>query len=75
VQDDKQHFRDHIEKLGLHKDKAALAGYWMPDDVLKQGVVKYCNIREAITGTLPEITTAPRKKVILEALADLHLLK
>jgi len=75
VQDDKQHFRDHIERLGLHKDKKALAEYWMPDDVLTQGVVKYCNIREAITGTLPEITTAPRKKMILDILADIHLLK
>ena len=75
VQDDKQHFRDYIEKLGLHKDKKALAEHWMDDQVLKEGVIKYCNIRETITGTLPEITTAPRKEIILETLAKGGYLK
>lgn len=74
VQDDKQHFRDYIEKLGLHKDKAALARYQMPDEVLIDGIVKYGNIREAITGTQMQITTKPRKQVVLEALAAEGLL-
>lgn len=74
VQEDKQHFRDHIESLGLQNDKTSLANYWMPDGVIKEGVVKYCNIRETITGTLPEITTVPRKQVILEALDDIGIL-
>ena len=59
----------------MHKDEKKLAEYWMPDDVMVEGIVKYCNIREAITGTLPEITTAPRKKIILEALAEEGYLK
>ena len=75
VQDDKQHFRDYIEKLGLHKNKKALAEHWMDDEVLKEGVIKYCNISETITGTLPEITTAPRKEIILETLAKGGYLK
>ena len=70
VQDDKQHFRNHIERLGLHRDKAALARYQMPDEVLIEGIVKYGNIREAITGTPMEITTKPRKEAVFEALAD-----
>lgn len=70
LQEDKQHFRDYIEALGLQKDKKALAEHWMDDNVLKEGVIKYCNIREAITGTLTEITTEPRKEVVLEALAS-----
>jgi phosphoribosylaminoimidazole-succinocarboxamide synthase len=69
VQDDKQHFRDHVERLGLHKDKAALATYQMPDEVLVEGIVKYGNIRETITGTQMKITTRPRKDAVLEALA------
>lgn len=70
VQRDKQHFRDHVEKLGLDKDKAALAQYWMPDEVLIEGIVRYGNIRETITGTQMEITTKPRKQAALEALAQ-----
>lgn len=72
VQDDKQHFRDNIRSLGLHKEdrKKELAEYNMPDNVLVEGVAKYCRIREAITGTLPEITTQPKKQLILEALAS-----
>lgn len=71
VQDDKQHFRDHIKSKGLHKEdrKKELAEYWMPDDVLAEGVLKYCRIRQAITGTQPEITAQPKKQLILEALA------
>ncbi len=69
VQDDKQHFRDYIEKLELHKSKDRILEHWMNSEVLKEGVIKYCNIREAITGTQAEITTEPRKKVTLEALA------
>lgn len=70
VQDDKQHFRDYIEKLGLQAEdrKAELAAHMMDDKVLKQGVIKYCNIREEIAGTLPEITTDPRKDAVLAAL-------
>jgi len=77
VQDDKQHFRDHIESIGLHlpEKKAELAEYWMPDDVLKEGVIKYCNIREAITGTLPVITATPRIDMISNDLMMLGLLE
>ncbi|MFH1209260.1 MAG: phosphoribosylaminoimidazolesuccinocarboxamide synthase [archaeon] len=70
VQKDKQHFRDHIESLGLHKDKEALAEYWMPDNVLREGVIKYCDIREEITETLPVITEEPKKQMILDALSS-----
>ena len=77
LQEDKQHFRDYIEALGLHTPdkKRELAKHWMDDNVLKEGVIKYCNIREAITGTLPEITIEPRKEVILESLASGGYLK
>ncbi len=70
VQEDKQHFRDHIESLVLHRDKVALASYHMPDEVLIEGIVKYGDIREAITGTSMKITTKPRKEAVLEALAE-----
>jgi phosphoribosylaminoimidazole-succinocarboxamide synthase len=70
VQDDKQHFRDHVESLGLHKDKKALAEYWMPDEIMGPGIVKYCNIREAITGTQAEISARNRKEEILDKLAS-----
>ena len=75
VQDDKQHFRDHIEFLKLDKDKKALAEYWMPDDVMKKGIAKYCNIRKIITGTSPKITTYPKKEIILNALNDKGFLR
>ena len=75
VQEDKQPFRDYVEMLGLDKDKEALAEHIMADDVLKAGVIRYCNIRETITGTLPEITTNPRKGVILDALGRAGYLK
>ncbi|MBR9691627.1 hypothetical protein GOV06_02475 [Candidatus Woesearchaeota archaeon] len=77
VQGDKQHFRDYVERLELHtpEKKAELAAHHMDDDVLRDGVVLYCNIREAITGTPTEITTEPRKEVILAALADRGFLK
>lgn len=70
VQGDKQPFRDYIERLGLHKPekKQELAEHWMDDDVLRQGVIRYCNMRETITGTKTEITTVPRKEVIMQAL-------
>ena len=76
-QEDKQHFRDYIESLGLHTPdkKKELANHWMDDEVLKQGVIKYCNIREVITGTLPKITTIPKKKIVLKALAYAGYLK
>lgn len=69
VQEDKQPFRDYIERLGLHKAKDLIPKHWMDDQVLKEGVIRYCNIRELITGTQTEITTEPRKEVILEFLA------
>ncbi len=77
VQDDKQHFRDYVEKLGLQTAdmKAELAAHVMDDEVLKQGVVKYCNIREEIAGTLPVITTYPRKEAVLSALSDAGFLR
>ncbi len=70
VQDDKQHFRDYVEKLGLQAEdrKGELAAHVMDDEVLRQGVVKYCNIREEIAGTVPDITTEPRKEAVLAAL-------
>jgi len=77
VQEDKQHFRDYIEALGLQAAdrKAELAVHIMDDKVLRQGVVKYCNIREEIAGTLPEITTNPRKEAVLAALNDAGFLR
>ncbi|MBW2966692.1 phosphoribosylaminoimidazolesuccinocarboxamide synthase [Candidatus Woesearchaeota archaeon] len=77
VQDDKQYFRDIVEALGLHTPdkKKELAEHWMSDEEMRGGVVKYCNIREAITGTQTEITTKPRKKEILAALGDAGYLK
>ena len=77
VQDDKQHFRDYVEKLGLQAAdrKAELAAHMMNDNVLRQGVVKYCNIREEIAGTLPVITTDPRKDAVLSALSDAGFLR
>lgn len=77
VQDDKQHFRDYIEKLGLQAAdrKTELAAHMMDDKVLRQGVVKYCNIREAIAGTLPVITTESRKDAVLTALSDAGFLR
>ncbi len=75
VQGDKQPFRDHIEALGLHKDKKALAQYQMPDEILIDGVVRYGNIRETITGTQMEVTTRPRREAVLEALAEGGFLK
>ncbi len=77
VQDDKQHFRDYVEKLGLQAAdrKADLAAHMMDDSVLRQGVVKYCNIRESIAGTLPVITTEPRKDAVLAALGDAGFLR
>ena len=47
----------------------------MDDKVLRQGVVKYCNIREAIAGTLPVITTESRKDAVLTALSDAGFLR
>ncbi len=72
VQDDKQHFRDYVEILGLEtvERKEKLAAHIMDDEVLRQGVVKYCNIREEIAGTLPVITTEPRKDAVLAILDD-----
>ncbi len=77
VQDDKQHFRDYVEGLGLQavERKAELAAHMMDDEVLRQGVVKYCNIREEIAGTLPVITTDPRKDAVLAALSDAGFLR
>ena len=77
VQDDKQHFRDYVESKGLHTPdkKKELAEHWMDDNILRGGIVKYCNIREIITGTPTEITTEPRKEVVLEALASGGYLK
>ena len=77
IQDDKQHFRDYVEGLGLQaaERKAELAAHLMEDEVLKQGVVKYCNIREEIAGTLPVITTDPRKDAVLAALSDAGFLR
>jgi len=75
VQEDKQPFRDYIEKLGLHKDKETLAKHWMADDVLKAGVIRYCNIREKITGTLPVITPKLKKEIILEVLGNAGYLR
>ncbi len=70
VQDDKQHFRDHVERLGLHRDKAALASYHMPDEVLIEGVMKYANIRETITGSSMGITIKPIREEVFEALSE-----
>ena len=77
VQDDKQHFRDYVEGLGLQAvgRKAELAAHMMDDKVMRQGVVKYCNIREEIAGTLPVITTDPRKDAVLSALSDAGFLR
>ena len=77
VQADKQPFRDYIEKLGLHTPdkKRELAEHFMSDDVLRAGVVRYGNIREAITGSPMEITTKPRKEAVLEALASAGFLR
>ena len=77
VQGDKQHFRDYVEKLGLQtpEKKGELAAHFMDDHVLRQGVVKYCNIREEIAGTLPVITTEPRKDAVLTALGDSGFLR
>jgi phosphoribosylaminoimidazole-succinocarboxamide synthase len=70
ISSDKQHFRNHVEALKLHENKAALAQYWMPDNVMREGIVKYCDIREAITGTLAEISARNRKEEILDRLAS-----
>ncbi len=77
VQDDKQHFRDYVESLGLQavERKDELAAHIMDDNVLRQGVVKYCNIREEITGTLPGITNFSRKDAVLKALGDAGFLR
>jgi len=77
IQADKQPFRDYIQKLGLHTPdkKRELAEHWMSDDVLKAGIIRYGNIREAITGTPMEITTKPRKQDVLEALASAGFLR
>ena len=77
VQEDKQHFRDYIEKLGLQspEKKGDLAAHIMDDEVLRQGVVKYCNIREKISGTLPVISTESRKEAVLAALSDAGFLR
>lgn len=77
VQDDKQHFRDYVEGLGLQavERKAELAAHMMDDEVLRQGVVKYCNIRETIAGTLPVITTDPGKDAVLAALSNAGFLR
>ena len=69
-QGDKQPFRDYIEGLGLHLDKDKIPEHWMDSKVLREGVVRYCDMRETITGTQAEITTVPRREVILEALAS-----
>lgn len=68
VQHDKQPFRDHIERLGLHKDKAALARYEMPWEEIRAGVKRYGDMRELITGTPMLITTEPVKERLLAAL-------
>ena len=70
VQGDKQPFRDYIEALGLQNDKVALAEHWMANDVLRAGVKRYCDMRETITGTTAQITTEPRKELVLAALSD-----
>lgn len=77
VQEDKQEFRDHIESIGLEAKarKTELAQYSMPDDVMKRGVIKYCNIRERITGTQLVITTDPMKEAVLEVLDGRGYLK
>jgi phosphoribosylaminoimidazole-succinocarboxamide synthase len=77
VQDDKQHFRDYVEGLGLQtaERKEELAAHQMDDEVLRQGVVKYCNIREEIAGILPVITTDPRKESVLSSLGDAGFLR
>jgi len=77
VQDDKQHFRDYVENLGLQAEnrKADLGAHIMDDNVLRQGVVKYCNIREEIAGTLPVITTESRKDAVLTALSKAGFLR
>lgn len=77
VQDDKQHFRDYIEERGLNdvSRKQELAEHYMDNDILKEGVIKYCNIREEITGTLPVITTNPKKEAVLAALGDAGVLR
>lgn len=67
---DKQPFRDYAKSLGLDKNKVKLASHWMDDEVLKEGVIRYCNMRETITGTQTEITTKSRKESILESLAS-----
>ena len=69
VQEDKQPFRDYIESLGLDKSKDRIPEHWMDDQVLREGVIRYCNMRESITGMQTEITKQPRKEVILESLA------
>ena len=55
--------------------KRELAVHLMDDEVLRQGVVKYCNIREEIAGTLPVITTDPRKDAVLATLSDAGFLR
>jgi hypothetical protein len=47
----------------------------MDDEVLRQGVVKYCNIREIISGTLPKITIDSKKAAVLAVLSDAGFLK
>ncbi|MDA3940107.1 MAG: phosphoribosylaminoimidazolesuccinocarboxamide synthase [Spirochaetia bacterium] len=77
IQEDKQHFRDYIESLGLQNPerKTELANHMMDDEVLRQGVVKYCNIREIISGTLPKITIDSKKAAVLAVLSDAGFLK
>jgi phosphoribosylaminoimidazole-succinocarboxamide synthase len=77
VQGDKQPFRDYVESLGLDKEdrKEELAKHWMADQVLREGVIRYCNMRETITGTKSLITATPRKELVLEALASAGYLR
>jgi phosphoribosylaminoimidazole-succinocarboxamide synthase len=75
VQHDKQPFRDHIEELGLHKDKARLAAYEMPYEEIRKGVIRYGDMREAITGTKMLITTDPVRERVIAALDKRGMLK
>jgi len=70
LQGDKQPFRDYIERLGLHENKAALAEHWIDDQVIREGVIRYCNMRKIITGTQTNITAHPKKRLILETLRN-----
>jgi len=71
-QKDKQHFRDDAKRLGLDaKDKKAeLAEHHVSDEVMREGIKIYCDVRQKITGINLKISTTPVKEEILDKLNE-----